>query len=115
MQIRELCRKVSEHTLASCELLTGGASNLNYLLRFDGSKDSMVLRIFTHDPQACAKELAILRSAHGILPVPDVVHASPKGEEGAAPFMVYRFVEGVTFQELKSRGDTRDMAEAAYA
>ncbi|HET9319147.1 MAG TPA: phosphotransferase [Bryobacteraceae bacterium] len=28
---------------------------------------------------------------------------------------MYRHVEGMTFQELKSRGDVQDMAEAAYA
>ena len=31
------------------------------------------------------------------------------------PHVLYRYAEGITFQELKSRGDLQDMADAAYA
>jgi aminoglycoside phosphotransferase (APT) family kinase protein len=101
--------------MTSCELLAGGASNLNYLLRCSGFEAPLVLRIYTRDPEGCAKELAILRAARGILPVPEVIHASPKGEEDLAPYAVYGFVDGITFQELKSNGNPGDMADAACA
>jgi aminoglycoside phosphotransferase (APT) family kinase protein len=112
---RILERALPGHEPASCELLTGGATNLNYRLRFEGLQDLLVLRIHTRDPGACAKELAILRSAEGFLPVPEVIYASPSGDEDLPPHILYRFVEGITFQELKSRGDPKEIAEAAYA
>ena len=31
------------------------------------------------------------------------------------PYVLYRYAEGITFQELKSRGSLHDVAEAAYA
>jgi aminoglycoside phosphotransferase (APT) family kinase protein len=110
---RILERAFPGSVLASCELLTDGATNLNYLLRFAESNDPLVLRIYTADPGACAKELATLRSARGIVPVPEVIHSGAPGED--APYIVYRFIEGTTFQELKRRGNIRDLAEAAYA
>jgi aminoglycoside phosphotransferase (APT) family kinase protein len=57
----------------------------------------------------------ILGSASGQLPVPELIYADPKGEDDVGPFVLYRYAEGITFQELKSRGNLQDMAEAAYA
>jgi aminoglycoside phosphotransferase (APT) family kinase protein len=102
-------------TLASFELLQGGASNLNYLLRFHGAHPPAVLRICTRDPQACEKELAILRSAFSLIAVPEIIHACPFGNEHIGPHMIYRFAEGITFQELKRRRNQTDTAQAAYA
>jgi len=36
-----------KHVLKSFELLTGGASNLNSVLRFDGTPAPAVLRVYT--------------------------------------------------------------------
>jgi len=92
--------------IASCELLRGGASNLNYRILFDGARDPVVLRIYTRDPGACEKEIAIMRAAFGRVPVPEVVDA------GTA-HAIYRFAEGITFHELKSMGTTQEIAAAA--
>ncbi len=101
--------------LGSFELLEGGASNLNYRLRFDGGNDSAVLRIYTRDREACEKELAVWRLASRWVPVPEMLHANPEGSEHVGPFVIYRFVEGITFQELKRSGSLTDIAEAAFA
>jgi aminoglycoside phosphotransferase (APT) family kinase protein len=101
--------------LKSFEPLAGGAANLSYLLRFEGTEPPVVLRVYTRDPSVCQKEVDILRSAWGQLPVPELIYADPKGEDDVGPFALYRYAEGITFQELKSRGNLQDMAEAAYA
>jgi aminoglycoside phosphotransferase (APT) family kinase protein len=101
--------------LKSFELLNGGAINLSYLLRFDDTAAPVVLRIFVRDPAVCQKEIQLLRSVSKLLPVPELIYAAPNGEDDVGPFVLYRYVEGITFQELKSRGDLQDMAEAAYA
>jgi aminoglycoside phosphotransferase (APT) family kinase protein len=109
-----LHRALPKHALKSFELLTGGATNLSYLLRFE-TQAPVVLRVYTRDPSACQKEVDILRSASGQLPVPELIYADPKGEDDVGPYVLYRYAEGMTFQELKSRGDLQDMAQAAYA
>jgi len=108
-------RALPKHVLKSFELLTGGAGNLSYLIRFDGTEAPVVLRIYTRDPSVCQKEVDILRSTSGQLPVPELIYADPKGEDDVGPYVLYRYAEGITFQELKSRGNLQDMADAAYA
>jgi aminoglycoside phosphotransferase (APT) family kinase protein len=110
-----LKRLFPDRELVSFELLSGGASNLNYLLRFDRGEAPLVLRIYTRDPLACRKEVDLLQAASRILPVPEIVYACPEGEEHIGPHVLYRFAEGITFQELKSKGNRQDMASAAYA
>ncbi len=110
-----LDRALPKHVLKSFEPLTGGASNLSYLIRFDGPEAPVVLRIYTRDPSVCQKEVDILRSASGQLPVPELIYADPKGEDDVGPYVLYRYAEGITFQELKSGGNLQDMADAAYA
>src|SRR5436190_2731441 len=43
------------------------------------------------------------------------IYADPKGEDNVGPYVLYRYAEGITFQELKSQGNFQDIAEAAYA
>jgi aminoglycoside phosphotransferase (APT) family kinase protein len=112
---RIIKRALPQAVLKSFELLTGGAVNLSYMLRFDGTEAPVVLRIYTGNPSACQKEARLLLSAAPQLPVPELIYANPKGEEDVAPYVLYRYAEGITFQELKARGSLLDMAEAAYA
>jgi aminoglycoside phosphotransferase (APT) family kinase protein len=110
-----LKRLFPDRELVSFELLNGGASNLNYLLRLGGSEGALVLRIYTRDPLACRKELRLFEEAYPVLAVPEIVYACPDGEEHVGPHLLYRFAEGITFHELKSKGHSRDIASAAYA
>lgn len=50
-----------------------------------------------------------------LVPVPDVIHAEPRGWEDIPPFILVRYVEGITFRELTRRGDTDAIAQAAYS
>jgi aminoglycoside phosphotransferase (APT) family kinase protein len=107
-------RALPDSSLKSFELLPG-AGNLNYLLRFYGTEPPVVLRIYTRNPSVCQKEAYLLRSASRQLPVPELIYANPKGDGDVGPHVLYRYAEGMTFQELKSRGDLLDIAEPAYA
>jgi aminoglycoside phosphotransferase (APT) family kinase protein len=108
-------RALPKSILKSLDLLTGGAANLNYLLRFHGTDAPVVLRIYTRDPSACRREIDILNFISRQLPVPELIYADPEGDEDLGPHVLYRYAEGMTFQELKTRGNVQDMAEAAYA
>jgi fructokinase len=115
-QYRQILKRIfPNRELRSIELLNGGLTNRDYLVRFDGTDDCAVLRIYSHGPGVCEKELGILRAASGVVPVPEVIHADPKGEDGVGPYIVYCFAEGIAFQELRAKGSREDMASAAYA
>ena len=89
--------------------------NLNYLVHIEGAEDRFVLRIYVRDPAACRKELDLHRLVSPSIPVPEIVYANPVGESDLGPHMLKRYVEGATFQEIKSKGNMQDVAEAAYA
>ena len=108
-------RALPGRVLTSFELLNGSATNLSYLLRLEGMDARVVLRICTRDPSACRREVQVLGSVSKLLPVPEFIYANPDGEGDVGPHALYRYIEGMTFQELKSRGNLQDMAEAAYA
>jgi aminoglycoside phosphotransferase (APT) family kinase protein len=97
------------------EPLTGGMRNLNVVLQVDGIEDRLVLRIYKRDLLACRKEVELHNLISGWIPVPEILYADPAGAEDIGPYMLMRYVEGVTFQKLKSKGSPEETAEAAYA
>jgi aminoglycoside phosphotransferase (APT) family kinase protein len=109
-----LCSAMPGCIVESYEILEGGSSNLNVLVRLQG-EEAFVLRVYVRNPGACINELALLKSLRGCIPVPEVVKADPLGDEGEEPYLVYRYLEGVTFQSLKNEGSVQDQAEAAFA
>jgi fructokinase len=94
--------------------LDGGKTNLNLLLQID-DVGACVVRRYLRDPDACGKELGILRSLHGRVPVPEIVEADVTGQQAGEPYILYRYVHGMTFRELRDRGSVQDCAQAAYA
>jgi aminoglycoside phosphotransferase (APT) family kinase protein len=112
---RLVARAFPRHRLASAELLAGGLSNSNFKLRLDPDTDPIVLRIYDRDPAACQKEVDLLALVRPTVPVPEVVHAEPGGMDGVGPFVLMRYVDGVTFRQLKAAGDVRALEEACYS
>lgn len=110
-----LANALPDHRLKSFEPLAGGMRNLNYLLHVEGVEDRLVLRIYTRDPSACRKEVELHSIVSGWIPVPEIVYANSAGEGDIGTYMLKRYVEGVTFQELKSKETPETTAEAAYA
>jgi len=49
------------------------------------------------------------------VPVPEILYANPREEEGARPHTLMRWIEGQTFRQIKSRRDPREIAEAAHS
>jgi Ser/Thr protein kinase RdoA (MazF antagonist) len=97
------------------EALADGFRNSNFKLRIDSFPDSVILRIYEHDPTLCRKESGLFGMLRGSVPVPEVIHAEPRGIEGLPPFALLRYVEGITFRELKRLGDPVAIAQAAHS
>jgi aminoglycoside phosphotransferase (APT) family kinase protein len=92
--------------------LTDGFRNANFKIRLDSPAESVVLRIYEHDSSLCQKEMDLIRLVARYVPVPEVIHA---GLADTPPFALLRYVDGVSFHEIKKHGDAASVAQAAYA
>jgi aminoglycoside phosphotransferase (APT) family kinase protein len=99
----------------SIEPLGDGLRNANFKLCLGPAPEPVVLRIYEHDASLCQKEIDLMRLVGGSVPVPEVIYAEPRGWEGLPPFMLKRWVAGITFRDLKSTGDAEAIAQAAQA
>jgi aminoglycoside phosphotransferase (APT) family kinase protein len=109
--LREIfARAVPGHALSGASPLPGGLSNTLYRLRGDGLGDTFVLRLYTRDRTACGKEIDLHRLVRGSVPVPEIVYADA---DATVPHVVMRWVDGVTFREIKQRRDIGAIAECA--
>ena len=97
------------------EPLAGGLRNSNFKLHLDSAPHVAVLRIYEHDASLCRKEIDLMRLVGGSVPVPEVLHAEPLGFEDVPPFILMRYVEGVSFLQLKRAGDQEAIAQAAFS
>lgn len=95
--------------------LADGWRNANFKLRLDGTPEPIVLRIYEHDPSLCQKETDLIRLVGESVPVPEVIHAEAKGWEDIPPFALMRYVEGISFRDLKRSGDRDAIAQAAHS
>ena len=95
--------------------LADGLRNANFKLQIDPKPDWIVLRLYEHDASLCQKELDVMRLAGPSVPTPEILHAEPRGLDEIPPFIVMRYVEGVSFHQLKRGGDRDAIAQAAYA
>lgn len=100
-------------SVAGIQPLTGGLRNANFKLHLDSPRETIVLRIYEHDASLCQKEVDLMRMVAGSVPVPEVIHAEPRGFEDLPPFALMRFVDGISFQELRRGGDRDAVAQAA--
>jgi len=99
----------------ACEPLADGLRNSNFKLYLDLPIGPVVLRIYEHDASLCQKEIDLMRLVGATVPVPEVIHAEPGGWEDLPPFTLTRWVEGISFRDLKRSGDAEAIAQAAQA
>jgi len=113
--VERAVRTVFPHArIAAAQPLAGGLRNTNFKVITD-SHDPIVLRFYKHDPALCQKEIDIIRRIRATVPVPEVLHAEPRGLDDLPPFTIARYIEGITFLELKRTGDRIAIAQAARA
>jgi aminoglycoside phosphotransferase (APT) family kinase protein len=97
------------------EPLLDGFRNANFKLRLDTAPGLFVLRIYEHDVSLCQKEIDLLHLVAGSVPVPALIHAEPRRSEDIPPFALMRFVEGISFRDLRRSGDMEAIAQAAFS
>ncbi len=92
-----------------------GLRNANFKLQLDRPPHAVVLRVYEHDVSICRKEIDLLQRIRAIVPVPEILHAEPDGLDEIPPFVLTRYIEGVTFQHVKRNGDADEIGQAAFA
>jgi len=97
------------------EAFPEGRRNANFKLRISTSAVPLVLRLYEHNPSICQKEVDLLGLVREQAPVPEVVYAAPAGLDEVPPFVLYEYIEGITFRELKRLGGADALAEAAFS
>ena len=102
-------------SIRSLRILEGGKTNTNVLVQIENHDDLFVLRYHLRGVEICRKEVALLQALHAVLPVPELINADISGDENGTTYLLYRYVHGQTFREIRQRGSSRDMADAARA
>ncbi len=92
--------------------LTAGLRNTNYRVQLADRAAPVLLRLFTADAAACAREVALVRLLHGRVPVPAVLYADPAADP---PWTVTSWIEGERFDVVLEGGTVADIAAAAHA
>jgi aminoglycoside phosphotransferase (APT) family kinase protein len=100
--------------VAAVRLLEDGLCNFNYKVDFDAG-ESVVVRIYGRDPAVLQKEVDLLRLVGSTVPVPEILETHPSGSGDVGPFVVMRYVDGITFRQLRRRGAAGAIAQAAYS
>uniref|UniRef100_Q024T0 Aminoglycoside phosphotransferase n=1 Tax=Solibacter usitatus (strain Ellin6076) TaxID=234267 RepID=Q024T0_SOLUE len=112
---RILARPFPGRTVLSCEPLAGGLCNAVYRIQVEGLADSFVLRLYSRDPAACRKEFDLHRLISPSVPVPEILYAECTGDPDTPPHILMRWVETITFREIKRRRDPAEIAACAQA
>ena len=94
--------------------LTDGFRNANFKIQLDSAPEFVVLRIYEHDASLCRKEVDLLSLIRHSVPVPEIIHAEFDGIQEVPPFVLLRYIDGITFRELKRSGDSDSISQAAY-
>jgi aminoglycoside phosphotransferase (APT) family kinase protein len=93
--------------------LEQGRRNANLKLALSNLANPVVIRIYEHDPSLCQKEIDLMRLLKDRVPVPELIHTEPQGHKGSPPFILMRYIEGISFRVLKSSHDAQAIAEGA--
>ncbi|MFI5272034.1 MAG: phosphotransferase family protein [Ktedonobacterales bacterium] len=101
--------------VAEAEPLTGGLANTNYKVTLVGRRQPVVVRVYTREVAACAKETALARLVEASVPVPRVLYADCAGATGGRPYQVMEWVDGTKLEQIIATGDRDALASAAYA
>lgn len=93
--------------------MSGGLLNRNYRLHLAGEPSRCVLRIYDRSAGACAREVGVLASLRGRVPVPEVLYVGELPENGR-PFCVLSFVDGVSLADLRRTGPAHAVEQSAF-
>ena len=112
----ELDRNSAEKLLGcrvlDLELLGGGLRNTNYRVQLERESRFAVLRLYTADASACAREVHLLELVAQRVPVPAVIAARL---EASPPWLLLEWMEGMRFDHMLVSATPAEVQEACFS
>jgi len=90
-------------------VLRGGLRNTNYKLRLAGEERPAVLRLYTAEAAACAREVALMRLVGERVPVPRVLSADPTADP---PWALFEWIDGERFDQMLVQATPDEVEQA---
>ncbi len=92
---RLLAPRWPDARITSAAHVSGGLANTNYRVTLLGQEHPIVVRFYTREPQACAREAALLRLVAGVVPVPRTLYVEPEAGRFTYPYIVLSWEPGI--------------------
>ena len=86
--------------VTSATPLSGGLANTNYRVTLAGHDRPIVVRFYTREPQACAREAALLRLVAGTVPVPEPLYVEPETGAFEHPYVALAWMDGTPLLDV---------------
>lgn len=104
-QVRSMLRPLlGGGELREVARVEGGLVNTVYRVTTEGAGAAYALRVYAADRPAFEAEHLLLSGLAAALPVPEPLLADASGRRCAYPYLVYRWIEGITLNECRRRG-----------
>ena len=84
--------------VTGAEHVSGGLANTNYRVSLagrDAPSEPIVVRFYTREPEACAREAALLRLVANRVPVPQALYVEPTTASFDYPYIALSWMDGV--------------------
>ncbi|MBD0369999.1 MAG: aminoglycoside phosphotransferase family protein [Pyrinomonadaceae bacterium] len=91
----------------------GGLANTIYRIRIEGERRAYALRVYAAGQAAFERERRLLYALNTKLPVPELLFADASGLRCAYPYLVYRWIEGVTLNDCRRQMPPEALPELA--
>jgi len=101
-------------SVVAAEHVSGGFANSSFKVEMSNMGDPVVVRVYVRDPSAAFREASILELVKERVPVPEVLYVSPEAREPHT-YVILRWVEGVTLDQLLEQGVSSDTRRAVRA
>jgi aminoglycoside phosphotransferase (APT) family kinase protein len=92
---------LSDAALREAVPVEGGLVNTLYRVALDREDAVYALRVYAAGPAAFERERQLLSRLASMLPVPEVLLADASGQRCDHPYLVYRWIEGITLNECR--------------
>ncbi len=94
--------RLAAKVLHDARAADGGYSNETFVGTY--FRERAYLRLYQGDPRRAVIDLAVMRRLRGVVPLPQVLAAEPRGVAGIPPYIVTADVEGKRADRLLDRG-----------
>jgi Ser/Thr protein kinase RdoA (MazF antagonist) len=106
---RGAIERLLDCAVLDAEVLGGGLRNTNYRVRLDRQPFQAVLRLYTADPVACMREVALMRLVAERVPVPGVLRTDAKADP---PWALFEWIAGIRFDQMLVRAAPAEVEQA---